>query len=1824
MYPEKMKRKVAKVGTLRLSPNEEALLLKQEREKRRKLRLQQVREQEKSIAQQIRQDVKERRDQQLQQLAEDLRAEWQATQAEKLRALEKLYLSSLNAIGEGHRQAKENEPDLEAIEKRVAANKEKAERRHREALKELKQHKEKQLKEQTWLVKARKKALEIEKQRAAKIASLPPPPPDPLENLEVLKRLPTVKLCNVDGFSESRYHLPEPYVDREMHLEQPDARAAAAEEAKRLDALQKEEERERREQIEKANLRGTHALKMVHLTQDRDKLLKELEQMQQDDLARRRQVVAQMPQQLFEPAYRRAENRQDWQRELESAFEDLYTRDRQVRGDMVLNLKPQPLPVPSVRSVDEDLDVSMEPECVCEIPHQSVSLEEERSMDELQEESKVPQSRLVLKRLLSKIRTQKDHWSSRSDVETVSDTVESGSLPSEKGTIDVKHRAEQDEGSKQDTAEAEDVTDHTVLAGNSIILRPLEQAAQVRQTADKHKELEDIERQKQEQLDLLKKLEEQRKHLEAEFLKVQLEMQEAKKQEMAQQTAGASLDEKPPPVITPLVETKPITKPLVETGPVEAAAPVSGVSSSTDSPHIQMIREYQQRLIQQNRQHKQSVDEARKRLQEYQLLLKKRYSHLSTSRVVPTAENQLSVATNQSLDAHTFEKSGEANASASVLNTRPPYSRIGNVSGPATGPQNTLSSTAPLTAPLTRKAEYEHPGEKNLLTSQGQAVLIHSPSRDTLAEQQVAQVDMFTEEQRSPVNVDHVANDMSEGVDSQAKTSSIEKVSPSPEKNTDGPNLTVTCPEIQSSLSSQGEDTGSESFYALPPSLSLGLPQVGAVLLPEPSGPAPVPEQHVEKNIERPFGEFSSVQEFRNRLLYSTAEIQAQQDHLRQMQLQLDKQREYLLSKQKSQEEQLLEKQKELEEQMRKHQESLEHFLTPREVGLGPLPPDICQIPRNERSQLVSALLKALEENQQEDIGLGNGLGLRTAGREQRVRSSKPPVTKTKLGPMVNHHELSAIMEVETPKSGRCSSTGVAEHRKSTPASKDGPGSEEQSAPTAYNPESSSVSGSSDSSQRELDLSRISTSSHDTTTSRRSRTKLSWRETLALEAAASNKLSNAGQSWLQLIIFLYSDTSQSPSSQSGLPSYPAATGTGFSVHPSAQEIANWLGATARLRPELQYTPPVQALEAFYDFLSTTTISTGSFLTSEKAESSPESLSELQKCNYSIIKDTADSGSDSLVSLLPLQTKLDEPVIPESAPGAMESRSHIQQIIDRYTKDLSASLERNLSFHTPDVAIDISTVNDNHFPATFHPLDPKPDFTVSTHSYAHLSNSGNSRDAEDLRQISIYENSQDGFSLKSPSFHSQENNHSPQNGDLATRFPIQQTQTLDSSASFHPLSIECTLNEPSLNGQDNDTPKQSVHELDNRSTRTLTQTGSPLYHVNSLNLDADFRLPTLQSSVEILRNESQSQPENLGSFNELIATQVTVNDSALSEHLITDLLKPNNADSCHFEELPVIHIEHNQADATETNCDIPHRQDTDGSPVLQNSHSSTVSGAILDSSNQTLKSEILSDASRVESSANPPSLSAFTIGSSASSLPSSIPLWGTESSRGILEEPELTLVSFNDSSVAGSEHITTLTSISDHPMETSTSQSSFHPLPAEPDSSVFTVPDWSSAGCSFTDRSSSSQHFAAMDLKFTSTPGNLQEAFLKKKKHFIEKSSKRLVEMKQKDRVTKKTEFKSPPNVTSDTQVEQCNFPGDSSTDRRQLKKVVEVRVCTPEVRKLSEIEMHQRTIRLYNQLDEVKTKKEEKMRQESYARNRDKAKEFKKKTLEKLRSRNQK
>ncbi|XP_069615329.1 centrosomal protein of 295 kDa isoform X2 [Ranitomeya imitator] len=1626
MSTDTMKRKVAKLSALRLSPNEEVSIIQQERERRRKLRLQQVREQEKLIAQQIRQDVKERRDQQLQQLAEDLRAKWEAAQAEKLQALEKIYLRTLSAIGEGHRQAKENEPDVKAIEMKNAANKEKAEKRHREALKELKQHKEKQLRAQSWHIRARKKALGIEKERAAKIAGLPPPPPDPLQNLEVAQRLPLVKVCNVENFSTSHYHLPEAYVDREMDTEQTDARSAAVEEEKRLNALQQEEDRERREQMEKAVLRGSHALKMVQLTQDRDRLMKDLEQMQQDDLSRRRQIVAKMPQQLFEPAYRRAEIREDWQRELESAFEDMYTRNAKIRGDMVLQLKPQPLPDPSVTSVDEDLDLTAEPEAVSGVERLSGGTEDVSSVEE-QHETGESQSKKVLKRLLNRIRTQKDEWNAKAETsDEASDTLESGSLPIHQEAADVIQEAKH-----KSAIDSNEVTDNTVLAGKSILLHPQEQAMHIRMEAERNSKMEELERQKREQLELIRKLEDERESLKAEFHRMR---------EGEQRSSVTAKEEEPEPAV-------------VDGKPKESASTVFQLNTSAESLHIQMIREYQQRLIEQNRLHQQSLDDARKRLQEYQLLLKNRYPHLSTSYKESPAQSP------------TIEKQPQGLVSAQQIS-----------------PRNGSQTLEPAPSSASDKLRTE-----------------------------------------SPVSVDSSHPHLFGGRSPQGLLSH----SPNEAR------VTVTGSEKLSSASSPGEHDSSSgtSYLPLPRALSLGLPETD---FSEPNISFMFPEEQVNRRCPPLLEDFSNVQEFRERLLSSAAEIRNQQDHLKEMQIQLDEQRESLLSKQKSQEQHLLHKQKELEEQIQRHQESLEKLLGPAEPGEGAVPADLTVVPERERYQFMSALLEALDEEEEKEVHSvvtnfesSNGYLLRPAGREQKWRPSKPPVTKTKLGPFLQQHELSAIMEVETPSgSGRRSSTGISELRESQTGRNERSGHGDA---LQCHPDITRMS--SDSTLLQGELSRLSASISDETANQ-SRGTLSWRETLALEGSHDSAVTD--RSVLPVLHEILSSDEDTSSKRLFM-----------------EEGASGLGPTGQGRS------PTSAC----DYLSTTTISSGSFLTSERTDTSPV-ISDLQRCNYSDIEENKDVTSPSTA------TTWSHYLCPVKSDG------HIQQIIEKYTKDLSASLGRNVSFHSPSVATDISSQAD-HLSDTFHSLDPKLDSDISTPSYARSDATITPQSLPDLSRSSSNSSHREPQPYRSsPSSSGLFHSHV-----LARRSPRRPAKE-DFSGSFLPLHPESTLNEPNLSLRDE--PSCVISGQDQVSE-------DPWRNGALQSFDATRRPFAGERSSTILT----SAAEESGSFHELAAAQMTADDSELSEHPVSESLERNSVKSVHFEELPTVpEDQHGEVSAgSEDPKDID--------------EGSNLTGSL----NRTPKSEVLAHTSHSRSALQ--SLSSLTIGSSAGSLPSFIRTWDSESMRGILEEPDLTLISLNDSSVVSSEPPVSLSA--DH-QGVNTSQSTFQPLQPEVDTSgLHDGADQSTVTMSL------SQQFAEMSLEFTSTPGNLQEALMRKKRHFIQNSAQRVREMK-KDRSPKEEDQMPDLSHVSDIQGDPQSGSGLVSSIGGQLKKVVEVRVCTPEDRRLSEIAMHQRTIRLYNQLHEVKTQREEKMRQETYAKNREKAREFKKKTLEKLRA----
>ncbi|NWH85758.1 CE295 protein, partial [Aegithalos caudatus] len=242
---------------------------------------------------------------------------------------------------------------------------------------------------------------------------------------------------------------------------------------------------------------------------------------------------------------------------------------------------------------------------------------------------------------------------------------------------------------------------------------------------------------------------------------------------------------------------------------------------------------------------------------------------------------------------------------------------------------------------------------------------------------------------------------------------------------------------------------------------------------------------------------------------------------------------------------------------------------------------------------------------------------------------------------------------------------------------------------------------------------------------------------------------------------------------------------------------------------------------------------------------------------------------------------------------------------------------------------------------------------------------------------------------------------------------------------------------------------------------------------------------------------------------------------------------------------------------------------------------------------------------------------------------------TESGHGIMEEPELTLMSSNDISIVESdtghpnqekmkEDATDKSSACVEQSECNdfTEEREFLPLAPDTDYSACIRPDSSPKAQSPNKSHSPSHQTAVMLLEFSATPGSLQESFLKRKQSFIQESLKRVEAIKNKERENEKLEARKLRGGKSENlmsrQKKSGLLSGKNGALANQLKKVGEV--SSPEDRKSGEIEMYQRTSRLYNQLAEVKIRNEEKTRQETYAKNREKAKEFQKKMLEKLRA----
>ncbi|XP_049581271.1 mucin-17 isoform X2 [Syngnathus scovelli] len=982
-----------RLGKLRLSPNEEAQWMQEERGRRRKLRIQQVREQHKNFAFQTRQNVERRRQRELELLGQELREQWEQQQNEKLRTLQLLYEQTLQMVGQGQRMAKENEPDLLAITRREALNHAKAEERFQEALKELKSQKLKDSEMQSRTINARKKALQVEKERSTKVASLPPPPPNPILQAIEAGKSHMGKKSDVSAFAGTRHHMhPGITVDRAADTQQVDAHEGAELAMKRHLDLQREEERKRAERKETARVRGKSALKKEQLALDRERLLVELEHMQHADMLRRRQQAFQIAPQIFQPPHRKQEMKDDFQRDMEVAFEDMYTRERRIQSDSISRLVPEPRPAIGADSQDPELDVTLD---------EGVTSERERSTEDpgLQENAHVENMRAAprkaLTNLLNRIRNQRSESSSCDGgipVASRGSEQDNKVIPERDAVVRPEGVSERVEAADREVSE-EDVTIETgslsshpaqaplVPQATNATIQPIPSDSQDGdslaskilefETERKKREME-LEREKQQQMAFLQELEEQKAELERLLL-------ESQQQETPQ--AGVHDQEVHPHPETP--------------------------------EHTRRIRECQERLLEQNRIHQQSMDLARRRLEDYQRSLQNRHNGTTLPLPPPLHEPQISTdfssqassgpsippaPPSSSLQpAESFESSNLPRYQLQDISdpdplTRKVVPRVPSTTTESIPPKAVIRKVLPSKMVtrelLSPQVVTREPVPPNAITTQ--PIPLQVSAAESLPPQvvtrQLLPFKILTKEslQLKPVTREPLPQAVTaEPSRPQVVTKETLPLQPLPLKKVTRESFHPT-PVIREVLSSQALTR--EAFTRQPteflPSTSFPIQPIQTITqshLPQFGSPA-------EQDQQRP-------QEFRNR--------------------------------QQESKEELRQKQPESLELLRQQKETLRALIN---VDAQPqsevaTPQDAAQI----RLGLLSSLLKVIEKSNggsltrpghlqtEDDPSLHLPSTSETASLHAPARAAKPPVTRVRLGTMSEQHELSAIQEVETP-----------------------------------------------------------------------------------------------------------------------------------------------------------------------------------------------------------------------------------------------------------------------------------------------------------------------------------------------------------------------------------------------------------------------------------------------------------------------------------------------------------------------------------------------------------------------------------------------------------------------------------------------------------------------------------------------------------------------------------------------------------------------------------------------------------------------------------------
>ncbi|XP_055264415.1 protein DDC8 homolog [Moschus berezovskii] len=542
------------------SPDKEALLSRQNLSDR----WHHVREKEDLAPQRRQKDAQQRKTQLLQRLVKELKAEWPEALDQQIRGLGQLYLAHL--LDSGGERAEDHEPDLEGSAQRGAARLPRAKGKHRVAAREEKGRREELARRQPWCPTSRRRAVDRERQGASRATGPCRPSLSPPERSKG-KRAPSTKTGG--GCRHG--------TDVEKLL-------AATGGIKRLEERESDATREGRRQLGKWPARRQGP---------KNKCLDQIPEGKPDHLDQLCPVI---------PAHRRGAspsaklgNKSRWQRELEFAFEELFDTNRKLKRhlNLQLDLKPGVEQSPGEDQGFREETQAWRRESQKEKAEGDAEIRVVPAGEPVNPagmEAHLTPSRTSSQKFLSKLENQKYHRMAKGVVKSDSTlwSPQAGTFPDEKDRLSCSP------GSGWEPPQLD------ALVQGSLQLHPQEQADGVGLMASVQKQKMQVEQRTLKQLDLLKQIEHHKVSLEADL---QTELKDGRREQRQAHLAHPKPDSPPDPE---------------KEGGYDRSPTSPSAAIVDDDRHSQMIHDIQQQILEQNKLHKQFLQEARKRLLEFQ------------------------------------------------------------------------------------------------------------------------------------------------------------------------------------------------------------------------------------------------------------------------------------------------------------------------------------------------------------------------------------------------------------------------------------------------------------------------------------------------------------------------------------------------------------------------------------------------------------------------------------------------------------------------------------------------------------------------------------------------------------------------------------------------------------------------------------------------------------------------------------------------------------------------------------------------------------------------------------------------------------------------------------------------------------------------------------------------------------------------------------------------------------------------------------------------------------------------------------------------------